>query len=254
MSSLEKVFTVIETIVSYQSTGMNFAAVVGKTGLPKSTVHRILKYLTGIGYLSFSTDTKLYRGTLKLAGLGAEVMANFDLRQQVHPQLIKLHQETEHTCNTGIKSGDAGIFVDKIESRDFGIKLFSEIGKSFPLHCTAMGKVLLAFAAREETEKILSQPMQAYTDKTITKKNVLLKELEKVKKNGYAVDWEEITRGIMCVAAPVFGIAGEVSCAISMAFPSYIYSDRGIDMEIRAIKVHAEAISGRNNRGRRQPI
>ena len=82
LSSLEKVFTVIETIVSYQSTGMNFAAVVGKTGLPKSTVHRLLKYLTGIGYLSFSTDTKLYRGTLKLAGLGAEVMANFDLRQQ----------------------------------------------------------------------------------------------------------------------------------------------------------------------------
>ena len=251
MSSLEKVFTVIETIVSHQRAGMNFAAVAAKTGLPKSTVHRILKYLTGIGYLSYGTDTKMYRGTLKLAGLGAEVMSNFDLRQQVHPQLIKLHQETEHTCNMGIKSGDAGIFVDKIESRDFGIKLFSEIGKSFPLHCTAMGKVLLAYAAGEETAKNLSQPLHAYTDKTITRKKLLLKELEKVKDSGYAVDWEEITRGVMCVAAPVFGIAGEITCAISMAFPSYIHSDRGIDMEIRAIKRHAEAISGSNNRGQR---
>jgi DNA-binding IclR family transcriptional regulator len=169
-------------------------------------------------------------------------------------QLIKLHQETEHTCNMGIKRGDTGIFVDKIESRDFGIKLFSEIGKSFLLHCTAMGKVLLAHVDRQETEKILSQPLPAYTDKTITGKKMLLKELEKVKKNCYAVDWEEITRGIMCVAAPVFGIAGEVTCAISMAFPSYIHSDRGIDMEIRAIKAHAEAISVPNNRGQRRPI
>ena len=249
MSSLEKVFIVIETIVSHQNTGLNFAAVVAKTGLPKSTAHRILKYLTGIGYLSFGTDTKIYRGTLKLAGLGAEVMSNFDLRQQVRPQLIKLHQESEHTCNMGIKSGDAGIFVDKIESRDFGIKLFSEVGKSFPLHCTAMGKVLLAYAAAAEIEAILSRPLPAYTEKTITDQKVLLKELARIKESGYAIDWEEITRGVMCVAAPVFGIAGEITCAISMAFPSYIYSDRGIDTEIEAIKRHAQAISGSFNRG-----
>lgn len=244
MSSLDKVFTVIETVVSHQSMGLNFAAIVAKTELPKSTVHRILKYLIRVGYLSFSTDTKMYRGTLKLAGLGAEVMANFNLREQVHPHLMKLHQETEHTCNMGIKSGNAGIFVDKIESRDFGIKLFSEVGKSFPLHCTAMGKVLLAYAEVEETEKIISQPLQSYTDNTITQKKVLLKELEKVKKSRYAVDWEEITRGILCVGAPVFGVTGKIACAVSMAFPTYIYNDRGIDMEIKTIKDYAKAISG----------
>ena len=249
MSSLDKVFTIIETVVSHQSTGLNFAAIVAETELPKSTVHRILKYLIGVGYLSFSTDTKMYRGTLKLAGLGAEVMANFNLREQVHPQLMKLHQETEHTCNMGIKSGNTGIFVDKIESRDFGIKLFSEIGKSFPLHCTAMGKVILTYAEPEETEKVLSQPLQSYTDKTITQKKVLLRELEKVKKNGYAVDWEEISRGILCVGAPIFGVTGKIVCAVSMAFPTYIYNDRGIDMEIKAIKQHAKAISGLFKRG-----
>ena len=244
MSSLDKVFTVIETVVSHQSMGLNFAGIVAETGLPKSTAHRILKYLLSVGYLSFTEDTKRYRGTLKLAGLGAEVMSNFNLREQIHPQLLKLHQETEHTCNMGIKSGNAGIFVDKIESQDFGIKLFSEVGKSFPLHCTAMGKVLLAHAEAEETDRILSHPLKSYTDKTITKKNVLLKELENVKKSGYAVDWEEITRGILCVGAPVFGITGEVVCAVSMAFPTYIYNDRGIDPEIKAIMDHARIISG----------
>jgi len=249
LSSLDNVFTVIETVVSHQRTGLNFAAIVAETGLPKATVHRILKYLTGVGYLSFSPDTKKYRGTLKLAGLGAEVMANFDLRQHIHPQLLKLHRESEHTCNMGVKNGNVGIFVDKIESRDFGIKLFSEVGKSFPLHCTAMGKILLAYSPTQETEKILSQPLPAYTDKTITEKKVLVKELAKVKQSGYAVDWEEITRGIMCVAAPIFGVAGEITCAISMAFPSYIYTDGGIDTEIESIKRHARAISGSFNRG-----
>jgi DNA-binding IclR family transcriptional regulator len=244
LSSLDKVFTVIEAVVAHQSTGLNFAGIVAETELPKSTAHRILKYLIRVGYLSFSEDTKRYRGALKLAGLGAEVMSNFNLREQVHPQLLKLHQETEHTCNMGIKSGDAGIFVDKIESRDFGIKLFSEVGKSFPLHCTAMGKVLLAYAEAQETEKIVSYPLKSYTDRTITQKNVLLKELEKVKKSGYAVDWEEITRGILCVGAPVFGMTGEVVCAVSMAFPTYIYNDRGIDLEIKAIMDHARVISG----------
>ena len=244
MSSLDKVFTVIEAVVAHQSTGLNFASIVAETELPKSTAHRILKYLIRVGYLSFSEDTKRYRGALKLAGLGAEVMSNLNLREQVHPQLLKLHQETEHTCNMGIKSGDAGIFVDKIESRDFGIKLFSEVGKSFPLHCTAMGKVLLAYAEAEEIEKILSYPLKSYTDRTITQKNVLLEELEKVKNIGYAVDWEEITRGILCVGAPVFGMTGEVVCAVSMAFPTYIYNDRGIDLEIKAIMDHAKVISG----------
>jgi len=247
LSSLDKVFTVIETVVAHQGSGLNFAAVVAETGLPKSTVHRILKYLTGVGYLSFGADTKMYHGTLKLVGLGAEVMANFDLRKHIHPQLLKLHQESEHTCNMGVKNGNEGIFVDKIESRDFGIKLFSEVGKSFPLHCTAMGKVLLAYANMQEIDQILSRPLPAYTDKTITDQKVLVKELEKVKAGGYAVDWEEITRGIMCVAAPIFGVAGKLACAISVAFPSYIYTDRGIDTEIEAIKRHAEAISGSFN-------
>ena len=244
MSSSNKIFAVLEAVVSHQDSGLNFAAVVSTTGLPKASAHRILKALTDLGYLSLSPETKRYRGTLKLAALGAEVTSNFDLRDYVHPQLLKLHQETSHTSNMGIRNGEVGIYVDKIESLDYGIKLFSEIGKSFPLHCTGMGKILLAFGEAEDIERILSRPLKAFTEKTITDQAVLKAELEEIRTEGYAVDREEITRGIMCVAAPVFGLQGKIVCAISAAFPSYINSDRGITREIEALKRHADAISG----------
>jgi DNA-binding IclR family transcriptional regulator len=241
---MDKAFAIIEAVVARQATGLSFSEVQTSTGFPKASTYRILKDLTRLGYLSFSTETKKYRGSLRLAALGAEVMGNFDLRNHVHPHLLKLHEETRHTSNMGIRNGDVGVFADKIQSEDYGIKLFSEVGKIFPLHCTGLGKTLLAYSPEREVERILSRRLEAFTDRTITAAHLLKKELLQVRKDGYAVDREEITRGIICVAAPVFGVKGEIVCAISIAFPSYLNEDRGIEPEIEAIRRHASSISG----------
>lgn len=241
---LAKIFAIIETVISNQNTGMTYTDIVGRTGLPKSSVHRVLKELTQMGYLTFSRETKKYRGSMRLAAIGAEVMANFDVRDHVHPYLLDLHRETEHTSNMGIRNGTVGVFIDKIESQDYGIKLFSEVGKTFPLHCTGLGKVLLAYAPQDNTEAVLDGPLEAVTDNTITDPDKLLAELKEVRSRGYALDYEEITRGIMCVAAPVYGVRGDVVCAISVTFPSYIYNDRGIEPEIEAVRKYAAALSG----------
>jgi len=241
---LSKIFTIIETIVANQNTGMTYAEIVGTTGLPKSSVHRALKELTQMGYLYFSPDTKKYRGSMRLAAIGADVMANFDLREHTHPYLLELHRETEHTSNTGIRDGRVGVFIDKIESKDYGIKLFSEVGKTFPLHCTSLGKVLLAWGSPDITEALLEGPLEPATENTITDPQKLIEELKAVRHKGYAVDYEEITRGIMCVAAPVCGVNGDVVCAISITFPSYIYHDRGMEPEIEAVTRYAAELSG----------
>ena len=244
MNPIQKIFAILETVVSNQENGLTFAATVAGTGLPKASVHRILKGITDLGYLNFNSETKRYRGALKLAALGAEVVSNFDLRKLVHPQLMRLQRETSHTSNMAIKNGAAGIYVDKIESQDYGLKLISEIGKSFPLYCTALGKVLLAYSPASEADPILKKKLKHYTENTITDPQELKKELKQIKKQGYAIDREEVTRGIMCVAAPIFGIGGKLVCSISVAFPSYINSDRGIELEIDAVMRHAAAISG----------
>lgn len=244
MNPLNKVFSIIEAIVARQDRGATYSEIVKALDLPKSSVHRILKDLNSLGYIDFNPETKRYFGSFSLAALGAEVMSHFKLREHVRSHLLNLHGETDHTTNLGIMDGTMGVFVDKIESRDFGIKLFSEIGKTFPLHCTGLGKSILAFSSDDIVMKLLQSPLQSFTEKTITDQEVFQQELSLIRDRGYAVDNEEITRGIMCVAAPVFGLNGVVVCAISITFPEYINEDRGIEPEITAIKKYATLISG----------
>ena len=244
MNPLYKVFSIIETIASRQDKGVTYSEIVAALNLPKSTVHRILKDLTELGYLNFNPETKRYFGSLRLAALGAEVMSNFQLRDHIRPYLLELHRETDHTANLAVLDGTMGVFVDKIESKDFGIKLFSEIGKTFPLHCTGLGKALLAFSSNDTLAKLLETPLKATTENTITDPEAFKRELTLIRKRGFALDNEEITRGIICIAAPVFGFKGDLVCSISITFPAYIRDDRGIEPEIAAIKKYANLISG----------
>ena len=243
MNPLSKVFIVIETVVNSQDRGVTYSEIIKDADLPRSSVHRILKDLTSLDYFNYDPTTKRYFGSLRFAALGAQVMANFRLRDRIHPFLLELQHDTQHTANLGILDGTRGVFVDKVESRDFGIKLFSEIGKPFPLHCTSLGKILLAFSPASTTEKLLEQPLKAETDKTITSPEALRKELSRVVRQGYALDDEEITRGIVCVAGPVFDFDKHLLGAISIAFPAYLKHDRGIEPEIAAIKTYAASVS-----------
>ena len=240
---LLKVFSILETVVERQENGATYSEILAVLNLPKSSVHRILRALADLGYLIFNPETKRYFGSFRLAALGAEVMSHFHLREHVRPHLLELHRETDHTTNLGILDGTMGIYVDKLESKDFGIKLYSEIGKTFPLHCTGLGKALLAFSPQYTLEKLLETPLASITEKTITDPETLKRELNLIRMQEYALDNEEITRGILCLAAPIFGINRKLAGAISITFPAYINNDRGIDPEIAIIKKYAGRIS-----------
>jgi DNA-binding IclR family transcriptional regulator len=244
MSAVEKTFQIIEQVVSHQEKGISFSGVVSQTNLPKATTHRILKSLLRMGYLRFDDEVGRYFGDLRLSFLGSEVMAHFDLKGYVRPHLLKLQADTQHTCNLGVLSGDAGVYLDKLESaEDFGIKLYSAVGKRFPLHCTGMGKILLTGMPPAERRKVLARRLKTFTSRTITDPIALERELGKVRRCGYALDREEITRGIMCVAAPIRNGEGVTVAAISVAFPAYIDKERGIAREIRAVTRCAAAVT-----------
>lgn len=243
MSALRHVFAIVEAVVARQNAGASFAEVVAATGAPKASAHRILKELVELGVLVFARETGRYRGSLRLASIGCEVTANLDLRTVARPHLEALHEATRHTANLGIRDGDAGVYIDKIETPDYGIKLFSEVGKRFPLHCTAMGKVLLAYADEADRERFLARQFARFTPNTIVEPDRLRDELAQVRAAGVGLDREEITRGVVCVAAPVFNGEG-VAGAVSVAFPAYVDGDRGIAPEIDAVRRYAAAISG----------
>jgi DNA-binding IclR family transcriptional regulator len=243
MNPLHKVFLILETVVASQGSGATYSDIVARGNLPKSTVYRTLKDLRQLGYLTYNPDTKKYYGSLKLAALGAEVMAHFHLQSHVHPYLEELHHTSGHTTNLGILNGTVGVFADKVQAKDFGIKLFSEIGKTFPLHCTGLGKILLAFSPEETFSTLLRQPLEGFTEHTITDREQLRAELDLIRAQGFAMDKEEITKGIMCVAAPVFGFKKELQGAISIAFLAALASERSIEKEISMIHDYAGVIS-----------
>jgi DNA-binding IclR family transcriptional regulator len=243
MNPLQKIFSILETVVSLQGIGCTYTEIVTTVNQPKSSVHRILRELTQLGYIVYNPENKRYYGSFKLAALGAEVTAHFQLRNHVRPYLLELHQVTGHTTNLGIRNGTVGVFADKIQSQDFSIKLFSEIGKIFPLHCTGLGKILLAHAPEEVLKELLDHPLESYTEATITEPERIEEEIRTVRAKGYALDKEEITKGIMCVAAPVFGFNQELLGAISIAFLAPLENERMIDKELSETLKYAALIS-----------
>ena len=244
MSALAYGLAILESVVAQQDSGLTFTDIVGRTTIPRATAHRLLKEMVVLGLLSHDPATGRYRGSLKLAGLGAAVTSRFDLRVHAHPHLQALHEAMRHPCHLSVRDGGEGVYVDKIESADYGIKLFSEVGKRFPLHCTAMGKVLLADLPPPDLHAVLDRPLTAYTETTITGRTRLAAELARVRDQGYALDREEITRGLMCVAAPIVGFGTSVIGAISVTFPTYVAAETGLDDLIAAVRDCARRISG----------
>ena len=245
MGSTSKSFQLIQAVVDAGNSGATFSEAVRGSSVPKSTAHRLLNELTDIGALRFDADSKTYFGGLLLARFGSAVAADYDLRKIARPHLERLHKQTRHTATLGIRDGNHGIYLDKVESRDFGIRLHSEIGKTFPLHCTGIGKVLLSQIDDDEFKTILPGKLKALTKRTIVNKTLLRKELKEIRRRGYAMDDEEITRGLVCIAAPVFGPDGQVAGAISCTFPTWIRDERGMDREIKAVTQAASAASPR---------
>jgi len=242
MGSTTKAFSLIQAIVDSGNDGATFTAIVQESGVPKSTAHRLLRELAEIGAVRHDESSKTYVGGLLLARLGSAVMTKYDIRKKAHPHLVELHSQTGHTATLGIRDGAQGVYVDKIDNRDFGIRLHSEVGKSFPLHCTGIGKVMLAWLSPAERQRALAGKLESYTKNTITKKRALAQSLDDIREKGYAIDDEEITRGFVCVAAPIFGPDGQIAGALSCTLPTYVRDEQGVEKEIGlVVKAAADA-------------
>jgi len=140
-----------------------------------------------------------------------------DFIKEAQPIMESLAHKTGLTCNLGVLEGDVGVYLEKVQPPS-PIQLNSWRGKTIPLHCTALGKVLLAYKDVKEILEILDRlELTKNTEKTITDKELLLSELLQVKQKGFAIDAEEHEDDITCLAAPVFDYTGKIVAAISIS-------------------------------------
>lgn len=189
-----------------------------RTGIPKSSVHRLCCELTECGFL-VRTPRRQYRLALRVFELGSAGPACAELRQTASRFLQQLTVLTGETAHLGTLDGSDVVYLDKIETPR-SEKLPSQIGARNPAYCTGIGKALLAWNTEKHGELIGRAELPVFTSRTISSGAQLARELAVIRSSMVAFDREERTVGIACVAAPIKDRNGRAVAAISVAGPT----------------------------------
>ena len=185
--------------------------------LPKATTHRLLQLLVECGYVSQNATSSKYYLTMKLFCLGSKVVEKQDVYEVSLPYMLELRKEFNETVNLVIRERDFGLYIG-VQHSEQQVRLHSRIGERIPLYCSAVGKVLLSGLSPECIAELLSDcTWHKYTDNTITNLADLQKEIATVKEAGYAIDDQEITVGVKCIAVPIHNFLGDIVAALSVA-------------------------------------
>ena len=188
-------------------------------GLDRSTTYRILLSLEKAGFVERDEKAGTYSLGLGAFEIGNAYLRQKDLIQVSKPVMADLAQKVQETVHLAVLSETEIVYVDKCDSpRSLGV--MSKIGQRGPLHCTSLGKTLLAFQPEEEQLRIIQKiKMTAFTSRTISTKQGLVEELKIVKRQGYALDRREIEEDVECIGAPILDHLKNVIAALSISGP-----------------------------------
>jgi DNA-binding IclR family transcriptional regulator len=210
--------------------------------LAKSTVYRMLQTLVGHGYAVQEPASGRYRLGLKFLELGALVLNGLSIRTIAQPHLQALMEKTRETVQLGLLEGHEVVYADKIESQQT-IRMYSRVGRRSPLHCTALGKSLLAYQPEETVRAVLAGELRRYTPYTITAASRLREELQRIREEGYALDNEEFEEGLRCVAAPVRDHTEAVAASLGVAGPAARLGSGQLPALVTYVREAADAVS-----------
>lgn len=209
---------------------LGITEIAEKSGLNKSTAFGIVATLTAEGLLEQDVSTGRYRLGLELFRLGN--LVNTSTRRLIMPELEKLSQTLEETVNYVRPDGCDVVYLIKKES-PHSMRICTKIGQRLPMYCTAVGKAILAYMPEaQKTELLENYQFKPFTENTVPNAEALIRQLQDIRKNGYAVEREEFEAGLVCVAVPVLDDNGYPIAAISCSGPK----DRMTDEKIHQCK------------------
>ncbi len=226
VASLAKGLRVLELLAANGE--MSASRMAGNLDTSRAASHRFLATLRDLGYVE-KTEAGRFRLTFKVVELGMKKLDGFKIRHSVHPFLQEMALACGETVNLGHWDGTAIVHLDKINSTEI-LRLDVGLGALAPAYCTGLGKAILAFLPDRELEEYLhSVEWVAMSPKTITTPEKLKADIEKIRQRGYAIDDEELSLGLRCVAAPVFDHTGRPTYALSVSGPTQRMSKKKID-------------------------
>jgi DNA-binding IclR family transcriptional regulator len=210
--SVKKAFAILNAI-STSKEGLGVSELAKKLKMAKSTVHGMTSALEELGAVMRDPLTKKYKLGFTLLEIGRSAYSQIDLKTAARPVTEELMEKTRTSVFLGILNWDHVTILDIVEARQ-DLNITAPVGSNIPLFAGAVGKVFLAAMEEEEANKIIrSKGLPRFTENSIVDAELYYKELQQVRKKGYAVDDEEYILGVRAVAAPLTGL-GQLKSAI----------------------------------------
>lgn len=221
VAAVLKVFAILQALADRSEIGISDLSV--RLAMPKATVYRFLQTMKTLGYVRQEVDSERYGLTMRMFELGAKSLRYPDLVELAKPHMQRLSDATGETVHLGTLIDSEIIYVHKVDSRHM-LGMYSRIGRRAPLHCTAIGKVLMAWESVAERSRVIAGcDFKRYRDKTITTREAFDAELERTLAQGFGQDREEFDDHIRCAAIPIFDRNNHVCAGLSVSFPSFRY-------------------------------
>ena len=242
IQSIDRALQVLE-LFSLEKPEWGITEISKALNIYKSNVHNILTTLSEKSFVKKDAKTNKYKLGIKFFELGSVVIKNMDLRKIAHPYMEKLLKEFNETAHLGILVEGEILSIEQEESgQSLSPRIF--IGKRAPLHCTGVGKAIMAYLPKDKFSfTIKEMGLIRYTENTITNKEELEKELEKIREQGYAVDNMEHEEGVRCVAGPIRDYTGKVSASLSVSGPAFRINENNIPNIAKKVKEYCDCIS-----------
>jgi len=214
-SSTLKAFAVLECLVG-RGKPATLAELMQATGLPKASLYRTLSLFEDARLVIRESGGRAYAPGPRLSSFGLAILRHDSVAGVRRAILRRLVDEVGETCNLAMLAKGELTYIDRIEA-SWPLRLHLPIGTALPVHCSASGKLLLAFKpAAERALLIEALSLTRHTERTICDRQLLAAELDRIAANGYALDNEEYVLGVACVAVPVRRADGEVIAAVAV--------------------------------------
>jgi DNA-binding IclR family transcriptional regulator len=202
------------------ATPVNLKQLATETHLHPSTAHRILSVMVD-NRLVDRIEPGTYRLGIRLLELGSLVKSRISVRQEALPHMQQLHQALGETVNLSVRHDDEVVYIERTSGNGSMMRVVQIIGARAPLHITAVGKIFLAEDGPDKcTDYVRRTGLPRYTDNTVTDAEALAREIEKIRRQGYAVDDEEAEKGVSCIGAGIFNDEGRLVAGLSVSAPS----------------------------------
>jgi DNA-binding IclR family transcriptional regulator len=240
---LDVALNIIDTMAFNPEESRSPSDLARQFNLNRSRTFRILKTLERRGFVDYDPQLETYRLGMKFLTIGNTVRDRISLRREAEAVLKGLAAETGDCAYLIVSSGSAAIVVDRYAG-DNMLQLSAPIGTLLPLHVGAAPKILLAYMAVDQRERLLDKmEMTRYTPRTITEKGALKKYLEEIRRTGYAVDEQDFEVGAYAFGAPVYDHDATVVAGLSITTPSARYSAERRKELIRLVMAAARKLS-----------